>query len=162
MGQHFLLDVQHVEVVQDLQQDLLAGALGHGLPDIVARALAEQPVAPQHVLVVGPLVGEVVPVIQHQADLPAGILHRDDAAGTALAAAHPLQTLEEFGIVLDGDEVAHPLGLVDLAQELFGVAELFVALGQVAPDVVSKNDWAPLEGGWITGLHYPAISTGEQ
>ncbi len=135
MGQHFVLDVQHVEVVQDLQQDLFTGAVGHGLFDVITRALAEQTVAPQHVLIVGALVGEVVTVVQHQADLPAGILHRDDAAGAAGAAGHPLQPLEEFGIVLDSDEVAHPLGLVDLAQELFGVAELCIAFGQVAPDV---------------------------
>lgn len=132
--QHLVVHVHEVEVVENFGQDFLARAFRHRLLEVVADALAEQPVAPEAFLVVRPLIREVIAVVEHQAHFPAGILHRNAAARSRLAARQLFEALEKFGIVLDGHEVAHPLRLVNRADELFGMTELLMLLREILPD----------------------------
>ena len=75
----------HADVIQPLHADLSAGAVAHGLLDVIAGLVAEQAVDPDAELVLG-LITELLLTVQGPAEQPAGILDRDDAAGDGVAA----------------------------------------------------------------------------
>lgn len=79
------LGLGDAHVVQPLLRDFLAGALGHGLLDVVARHVDEQPVDPDHDLV-GRLLLEVRLAVHRPAHEPLRVAHADDAARHDLAA----------------------------------------------------------------------------
>jgi len=111
-----------VQVAQQLPQDLLPGAGGHGLVDDVALPGGEEAVAPEDLRICC-LVREVRLVRHHDAHQPVAVLEGDQRAGAGLVAGAELELGEE-GRVLEGYGEGEPVALWDAGVEVGGVAEL--------------------------------------
>ena len=114
------------QMIQPLHADLFAGAIPHGLFDVVARCVAEQAVDPAHELALG-LIPELGLTVECPAEQPAGIPRRDDAARDSPAAERvTLADVLDVGhdaFVQHGDRGAHPIGLFRIGAELFRAAK---------------------------------------
>ena len=141
----------HADVVQPLHADLAAGAVTHGLLDVIAGLIAEQAVHPDAQLVLG-LILELLLTVQRPAEQPAGVLDGDDAAGDGVAAegvalADLADILGDL-VVQRGDGGALPVAQLRLGAELFRVTEGGILCGDLLPQIPAV---AGLDGGVETG-----------
>ena len=141
----------HTDVVQPLHADLAAGAVAHGLFDVIAGLIAEQAVHPDAQLVLG-LILELLLTVQRPAEQPAGVLDGDDAAGDGMAAegvalADLADILRDL-VVQRGDGGALPVAQLRLGAELFRVTEGGILCGDLLPQIPAV---AGLDGGVEAG-----------
>ena len=149
-------------MVQPLHADLLAGAVAHGLFDIIAGLVAEQAVDPDTQLILG-LIAELLLTVQRPAEQPAGVLDRNDAAGDGVTAegialADLLDILRDL-VIQGGDGGALPVGQLRIRAELFGVAEGRILCGDLLPQIpaVARLDGGVETGCLVLGTHGAAL-----
>ena len=125
-------------MIQPLHADLLAGAIPHGLFDVVTGRVAEQAVDPAHELALG-LIPELGLTVERPAEQPAGIPRRDDAARDSPAAERvTLADILDVGhdtFVQRGDRGAHPVGLFRIGAELLRAAKGLILRGDLLPQI---------------------------
>ena len=134
-------------MVQPLHAQFLAGAVAHGLFDVVAGLITEQAVDPDAQLVLG-LVSELLLTVQRPAEQPVGVLNGDDAACDGVATervtlADLLDILRDL-VVQRSDGGAFPVGMFGVGAELFRIAECGVLCSDLLPQVPAV---ARLDGG---------------
>ena len=160
----------HTDVVQPLHADLAAGAVTHGLLDVIAGLIAEQAVHPDAQLVLG-LILELLLTVQRPAEQPAGVLDGDDAAGDGVAAegvalADLADILRDL-VVQRGDGGALPVAQFRLRAELFRVTEGGVLCGNLLPQIpaVAGPDGGVEAGSFIlctNGAAFHAAAVGDE
>ena len=160
----------HADVVEPLHADLLAGALAHGLFDIIARLVGEEGVDPDEAVVLG-LRAELRLAVDGPAHQPGGILHGDDAAGDDMAGERvALADIFDIGddLLVEGlDGGAHPVGLLGVIAELVGMAEGRILRGDLAPHVPAAAgfDLVVVGGGLVlaaAGGIFDAAAVGDE
>ena len=138
VGQVFDLILRHADVVQPLHADLLAGALAHGLLDIIAGLIGEQRIDPDKAVILG-LCAELRLAVDRPAHEPAGILDGDDAAGDNLTGERvALADVLDIGndsLVERFNGRAHPVRLLGVIAELVRMAEGRILCGDLAPHI---------------------------
>ena len=137
----------HTDVIQPLHADFAAGAVTHGLFDVIAGLIAEQAVHPDAQLILG-LILELLLTVQRPAEQPAGVLDGDDAAGDGMAAegvalADLADILRDL-VVQRGDGGALPVAQFRLGAELFRVTEGGILCSDLLPQIPAV---AGLDGG---------------
>ena len=120
-------------MIEPLAADLFAGALAHGLADVVARTVGVERVQPhEHRVLILRL--ELRLTVDRPGKVPVlgAVLDRDDAAGRDLALARvavaDVDDVPDDLLVRRGDGRAHPVGGVHVGAELVRVA-VFAVLG---------------------------------
>ncbi len=100
-------------MIEPLLADLLAGALAHGLLDVVAGLIGKEGVDP-HAHSAGLLLLELWLAVDGPGEQPVGVLHAHDAAGDHAAgervALADLLDIGQDALVQGGDGSALPVG----------------------------------------------------
>ena len=164
LGQLFDLILGHTNVVQPFHAQFLAGAVAHGLFDVVAGLITEQAVDPDAQLVLG-LVSELLLTVQRPAEQPVGVLNGDDAACDGVATervtlADLLDILRDL-VVQRSDGGTLPVGVFGVGAELLRVTEGRVLRSDLLPQIpaVARLDGGVKAGSLVLCTHGAALHT---
>ena len=145
-------------MIEQLGENLIACAFSHSFLDVITQSFAKESIAPENVAVT--LIGEIFAIIECKGNSPTRIFNGYSASSSRFAASHFLHALEEFWIIFDGQEEAHPLGLVYLPQELLWMTKLLVFPGEVYPQFKQSKVFCGIYRLCYTGVIAKAAVSG--